>query len=195
MMKKRTCVCQVRKLTQLRLKDWKEGSGKINQEGVKYYNHLNVEDNVLCNFVFLDSPQVLEDAYKTWLSSRIVDDYAAYVEACFRAFGDRLSTGLLSTSLMRSVTLVATLACLLLEDARLKLATALLGTLQGSLTSLDEKQAGIIGITLDAQWHEPSLIYQRIELQLGEPSTINPTSSCLFTVTSKAKPDRACRTL
>ncbi|KAH0449899.1 hypothetical protein IEQ34_020591 [Dendrobium chrysotoxum] len=37
-----------------------------------------------------DLPQVLEDKYNGWLSPQIINDYAIYAEACFKAFGDRV---------------------------------------------------------------------------------------------------------
>jgi len=38
----------------------------------------------------LDFPQILEDEYHGWLSPRVVEDFAAYADACFREFGDRV---------------------------------------------------------------------------------------------------------
>ncbi|KAK8693830.1 hypothetical protein V6N13_071398 [Hibiscus sabdariffa] len=38
-----------------------------------------------------DLPQALEDEYGGWLNPRIVKDFTAYVDACFREFGDRVS--------------------------------------------------------------------------------------------------------
>uniref|UniRef100_A0A0D9YJK8 4-hydroxy-7-methoxy-3-oxo-3,4-dihydro-2H-1,4-benzoxazin-2-yl glucosidebeta-D-glucosidase n=1 Tax=Oryza glumipatula TaxID=40148 RepID=A0A0D9YJK8_9ORYZ len=39
----------------------------------------------------LDLPQVLEDEYDGWLSPRILEDFKAYADVCFREFGDRVS--------------------------------------------------------------------------------------------------------
>ncbi|RLN30577.1 beta-glucosidase 20-like isoform X1 [Panicum miliaceum] len=39
----------------------------------------------------LDLPQILEDEYGGWLSPRIVDDFTAYADVCFREFGDRVA--------------------------------------------------------------------------------------------------------
>uniref|UniRef100_A0A803MPD2 Uncharacterized protein n=1 Tax=Chenopodium quinoa TaxID=63459 RepID=A0A803MPD2_CHEQI len=37
-----------------------------------------------------DLPQVLEDEYEGFLSPRIIEDFTAYVDVCFREFGDRV---------------------------------------------------------------------------------------------------------
>ncbi|XP_073367242.1 beta-glucosidase 5 isoform X3 [Aegilops tauschii subsp. strangulata] len=39
----------------------------------------------------LDYPQMLEDEYGGWLSPRIVDDFTAFADICFKEFGDRIS--------------------------------------------------------------------------------------------------------
>jgi beta-glucosidase len=38
----------------------------------------------------LDFPQILEDEYHGWLSPRVIDDFTAYADVCFREFGDRV---------------------------------------------------------------------------------------------------------
>ncbi|KAI4324286.1 hypothetical protein L6164_023837 [Bauhinia variegata] len=70
-------------------------SGGVNQEGIKYYNNLidNLVANGLQPFVTLfhwDLPQVLEDEYGGFLSSRIVKDFQDYADVCFKEFGDRV---------------------------------------------------------------------------------------------------------
>jgi len=40
----------------------------------------------------LDLPQILEDEYGGWLSLRIVEDFTAYADVCFREFGDRVAS-------------------------------------------------------------------------------------------------------
>ncbi|CAL4900331.1 unnamed protein product [Urochloa decumbens] len=71
------------------------GRGPINPKGVEYYNNLinelvkrGIEIHV--TLYHLDFPQILEDEYHGWLSPRIVEDFAAYADACFREFGDRV---------------------------------------------------------------------------------------------------------
>ncbi|KAG8663525.1 hypothetical protein MANES_01G218250v8 [Manihot esculenta] len=38
-----------------------------------------------------DHPQAIEDEYGGWLSRKIVKDFTAYADVCFREFGDRVS--------------------------------------------------------------------------------------------------------
>ncbi|KAJ0038176.1 hypothetical protein Pint_24084 [Pistacia integerrima] len=69
--------------------------GGVNQQGVDFYNDLINEliSNGLKPFVTLfhwDLPQALQDEYGGFLSSKVVDDYADYVDFCFKAFGDRV---------------------------------------------------------------------------------------------------------
>ncbi|XP_062213807.1 beta-glucosidase 6-like [Phragmites australis] len=71
------------------------GTGQVNQAGIDHYNKLI--DALLSKgiqpYVTLyhwDLPQALEDRYMGWLDRQIVDDFAAYAETCFKAFGDRV---------------------------------------------------------------------------------------------------------
>ncbi|CAN6347130.1 unnamed protein product [Urochloa humidicola] len=71
------------------------GRGPVNPKGLDYYNNLinelvnrGIEIHVTLHH--LDFPQILEDEYHGWLSPRVVDDFAAYVDVCFREFGDRV---------------------------------------------------------------------------------------------------------
>ncbi|XP_044502658.1 beta-glucosidase 11-like [Mangifera indica] len=71
------------------------GRGPVNPKGVQYYNNLinelinhGIQPHVtLFNF---DLPQALEDEYGGWINRRIVKDFTAYAEECFREFGDRV---------------------------------------------------------------------------------------------------------
>ncbi|XP_004507133.1 non-cyanogenic beta-glucosidase-like [Cicer arietinum] len=70
-------------------------SGGINWEGVQYYNNLINEllAHGIEPFVTLfhwDVPQVLEDEYGGFLSSRIQNDFRDYADLCFKEFGDRV---------------------------------------------------------------------------------------------------------
>ncbi|XXG54092.1 hypothetical protein AAC387_Pa03g2060 [Persea americana] len=72
------------------------GRGAINPKGLRYYNNLinelishGIEPHV--TIYHLELPQVLEDEYKGWLSPKIVEDFTAYADLCFREFGDRVT--------------------------------------------------------------------------------------------------------
>ncbi|KDP28151.1 hypothetical protein JCGZ_13922 [Jatropha curcas] len=73
------------------------GRGHVNPKGLEYYNNLinelishGIEAHVsLFNY---DHPQSLEDEYGGWISRKIVRDFTAYADVCFREFGDRVSS-------------------------------------------------------------------------------------------------------
>jgi beta-glucosidase/6-phospho-beta-glucosidase/beta-galactosidase len=72
-----------------------KGKGEINPEGVLHYNDLinSLVANGINPVVTLyhwDLPQSLEEEYKGWLDSRIVNDFVAYAETCFALYGDRV---------------------------------------------------------------------------------------------------------
>ncbi|CAM8979078.1 unnamed protein product [Rhodiola kirilowii] len=70
-------------------------SGGLNKEGIQYYNNLINEllNKGIVPFVTIfhwDLPQVLQDEYGGFMSSRIVNDFRDYAELCFKLFGDRV---------------------------------------------------------------------------------------------------------
>ncbi|KAJ8430226.1 hypothetical protein Cgig2_009404 [Carnegiea gigantea] len=71
------------------------GTGQVNQAGVDYYN--NLIDSLLANGIepyvtifHWDTPQALEDRYKSWLSPRIIVDFGIYAKTLYEKFGDRV---------------------------------------------------------------------------------------------------------
>ncbi|XP_071721709.1 beta-glucosidase 11-like [Rutidosis leptorrhynchoides] len=72
------------------------GRGPVNPKGVAYYNNLinelishGIQSHVtLTNY---DIPQALEDEYGGWIDRKIIKDFTAYADTCFREFGDRVS--------------------------------------------------------------------------------------------------------
>uniref|UniRef100_M8CJ20 Hydroxyisourate hydrolase n=1 Tax=Aegilops tauschii TaxID=37682 RepID=M8CJ20_AEGTA len=73
-----------------------DGRGAVNPKGLEYYNNLIdalVQHGIQVHIMIyqLDYPQMLEDEYGGWLSPRIVEDFTAFADVCFREFGDRVS--------------------------------------------------------------------------------------------------------
>ncbi|KAM0927556.1 hypothetical protein ACQ4PT_002788 [Festuca glaucescens] len=71
------------------------GRGPVNPKGLEYYNNLINEltkrgIQIHVTLYHLDFPQILEDEYHGWLSPRVVNDFTAFADTCFREFGDRV---------------------------------------------------------------------------------------------------------
>ncbi|XP_021775473.1 beta-glucosidase 3-like [Chenopodium quinoa] len=72
-----------------------DGRGRVNPKGLEYYNNLI---NELINrgikphvtLMHLDTPQALEEEYGGFINARIIEDFTAYDNVCFREFGDRV---------------------------------------------------------------------------------------------------------
>ncbi|XP_017978296.1 PREDICTED: beta-glucosidase 11 isoform X2 [Theobroma cacao] len=72
------------------------GRGPVNPKGLEFYNNLidelishgTLPHVTLNNY---DLPQALEDEHGGWIDRRIVKDFTAYADVCFREFGDRVS--------------------------------------------------------------------------------------------------------
>ncbi|KAM0830236.1 hypothetical protein ACQ4PT_066354 [Festuca glaucescens] len=72
-----------------------EGTGKVNQEGVDYYNRLinyMLQQGITpyANLYHYDLPLTLHHQYLGWLSQKIVGAFADYADFCFKVFGDRV---------------------------------------------------------------------------------------------------------
>ncbi|XP_039113844.1 beta-glucosidase 31-like isoform X1 [Dioscorea cayenensis subsp. rotundata] len=72
-----------------------DGRGPVNPKGLQYYNNFinellihGIEPHVTLQH--FDLPQALEDEYGGHVSRRIVEDFTAYADVCFREFGDRV---------------------------------------------------------------------------------------------------------
>ncbi|KAI4313395.1 hypothetical protein L6164_026381 [Bauhinia variegata] len=71
------------------------GTGQVNPKGLQYYNNLinelishGIQPHVTLHHH--DLPQALEDDYGGWVSRKILKDFTAYADVCFKEFGDRV---------------------------------------------------------------------------------------------------------
>uniref|UniRef100_A0A0D9ZY66 Uncharacterized protein n=1 Tax=Oryza glumipatula TaxID=40148 RepID=A0A0D9ZY66_9ORYZ len=72
------------------------GRGAVNPKGLQFYNSMInelVKAGIQIHAVLyhIDLPQSLQDEYGGWVSPKVVDDFAAYADVCFREFGDRVA--------------------------------------------------------------------------------------------------------
>ncbi|XP_073158795.1 beta-glucosidase 10-like [Henckelia pumila] len=72
-----------------------DGRGSVNPLGLQFYNNFidelirhGIQPHVSLHHH--DLPQALEDEYEGWISRKIVKDFTAYADVCFREFGNRV---------------------------------------------------------------------------------------------------------
>eukprot|EP00246_Nothoceros_aenigmaticus_P010636 TRINITY_DN2732_c0_g2_i1.p1 TRINITY_DN2732_c0_g2~~TRINITY_DN2732_c0_g2_i1.p1 ORF type:complete len:560 (-),score=70.47 TRINITY_DN2732_c0_g2_i1:786-2465(-) len=153
-------------------------SGTLNEEGVAYYDRLidYLRSKDLEPYVTLyhwDLPQYLHDSVEGWLGRDIVDYWAAYAEACFEAFGDRVKNWItFNEPVQFTVGGYGTGAhppgrtsdrkLSPVGDSATEPYIAGHNVLRSHAIAVDiyrrkfqSKQGGVIGITCDAEWAEP----------------------------------------
>ncbi|CAA7030502.1 unnamed protein product [Microthlaspi erraticum] len=69
------------------------GRGPINPKGLRFYKNLikelrghGIEPHVTLHHY--DFPQSLEDEYGGWINRKIIEDFTAFADVCFREFGE-----------------------------------------------------------------------------------------------------------
>ncbi|XP_024009497.1 beta-glucosidase 3 [Eutrema salsugineum] len=138
------------------------GRGPVNPKGLRFYKNLlneltrhGIEPHV--TLYHNDLPQVLEDEYGGWIDRKIIDDFTAFADVCFREFGN--SVKLWSTVnepnmlAMGGYDLGASAPKPYIALHNMLLAHASVARLYKQ--KYKEKQNGSVGITCFAHWMVP----------------------------------------
>uniref|UniRef100_A0A0E0L1M4 Uncharacterized protein n=1 Tax=Oryza punctata TaxID=4537 RepID=A0A0E0L1M4_ORYPU len=71
-----------------------DGTGDVASDGYhKYKEDVKLMSEIGLEVVLhhMDLPQSLQDEYGGWINPKVVDDFTAYADVCFREFGDRVA--------------------------------------------------------------------------------------------------------
>lgn len=159
-----------------------DGHGAVNPKGLNYYNNLinelisnGIEAHVTLSH--FDIPQALQDEYEGYLSPKFIKDFTAYAEICFKEYGDRVKswTTFNEPNIMtvggNDVAFMAPGRCSYpfcwgvnctvgnsttepyIGSHNILLSHA--AAVDIYKTKYQEKQKGLIGLTLLAYWYEP----------------------------------------
>ncbi|WZY84363.1 hypothetical protein YC2023_030747 [Brassica napus] len=73
------------------------GRGPVNPKGLRFYKNLidelmryGIETHV--TLYHNDLPQALEDEYGGWIDQKIINDFTAFADVCFREFGSKVKS-------------------------------------------------------------------------------------------------------
>ncbi|PHT49677.1 Beta-glucosidase 46 [Capsicum baccatum] len=153
--------------------------GDVNMAGIQHYNKLidallNKGIQPFVTLTHYDIPQELEDRYGGWLSPKIQSDFGYYADMCFKYFGDRVKywvtinepnviavrgyrlgtfppvrcSGLFGNCSVGNSEREPFIAA---HNMILSHASAV--TIYR--TKYQERQGGMVGISLNTQWYEP----------------------------------------
>jgi beta-galactosidase len=146
-----------------------KGRGEPNPEGIKFYNSLI--DELVANGIkpvvtlyHWDLPQCLDEEYGGWLGRQVIADFEHYAATCFEHFGDRVGSWITFNEPWCSAVLGyanGEMAPGHKSDAGREPYQASHNILLSHAhavrryrTDFQEKQRGVIGITLNVDWRE-----------------------------------------
>ncbi|KAL4106622.1 hypothetical protein PRIC1_004669 [Phytophthora ramorum] len=160
------------------------GVGKVNEEGVQFYNNLINEllANDITPLVTLyhwDLPLALQTEYDGWLGGKFIQDaFTQYARVCFQRFGDRVKNWLTLNEPWCSAFLGYGIGihapgrkCKPQTEVYLSAHNLLLAHAHAVEAYRNEFQAvqkGRIGITLNCDWREPARTSDPVQKKKNE---------------------------